>query len=412
MTQKIQKVVATQNQRQVSFTGDLLKLLRLRNNYTQEKLSQGICSISYMSKMENNQMPTNTYVLREVAKVFDTDVENFTYLNDGETIVSKLAKGFYYEDHPLLNDIAVHLKPFGENPITLLQQIICKLLSRDYGEIESAIEEIQPLIKSTPTDYTKLYGVVTAVYFYHTTRYHEALNILLNIENIQTEIGEIITLEQIYLYLVSERVGHHSASVNYYTKAKQCLSQHPHKKYAIKLPLFNAYFTTIKGPELGRNMIKKMSLNQLEKHHQNIFILTYLRSHIHEKDKHYNARYFAKLNHETKDEAYYQCLLIYEKYCAKYGLKLPFPMPDSGAIEERHLGAIHYIVDKMAESASKHRYLKKVALPKAIEEQDLFYIDYFTKEINRYALDNHRYKEVFMANQKQKKAIENIQAVI
>ena len=411
ITQKVQKAIKTQQQKQNDFTGDILKMMRLRHNYTQESLSKGLCSVSYMSKMENNQSPTNMYVLREVSKIYNTDIENFTYLNDGSTIIAKLTRALYYEDKELLDEIYQHIKAFGDNPIMYLYQMIAELLDGVYYKIDDNIAEIQTLINCTQTDFTKLFSVSSAIYAYRSNRFHEALNILYSNEALYTEIGEIISLEQIYLYLSSERVGHHSASINHFIKASQSLIEHPHTKYSLILPLYNAYFTAMNKPEMARLMIEKMSLNQFEEKYHNIFIVTYLKSHKHKSDYKYNKNYFSKLSPNYKDESYFQSLIIYENYCKEFQLDYTPPIDNLEFDGDSNLGEMHYKVYLMNEIEEKQSYVKEVALPYAIEQQNLYYISYFTNVLIDFAERSSRYKEALMVNRKREKVIKNIQTI-
>lgn len=49
-----------------SFAGALLKLLRLEKNWSQETLCQGICTVSYLSKIEQRKVSPNTALLQDL----------------------------------------------------------------------------------------------------------------------------------------------------------------------------------------------------------------------------------------------------------------------------------------------------------------------------------------------------------
>lgn len=59
------------------FVGPLIRILRLQNNWSQESLAKGICSISYLSKIEQGKAEINTQLLEDIFKRF-----GFTWQDD------------------------------------------------------------------------------------------------------------------------------------------------------------------------------------------------------------------------------------------------------------------------------------------------------------------------------------------
>ena len=48
------------------FAGALLRMVRLEKNWSQETLCQGICTVSYLSKIEQGKAQPNDALLRDL----------------------------------------------------------------------------------------------------------------------------------------------------------------------------------------------------------------------------------------------------------------------------------------------------------------------------------------------------------
>ena len=59
--------------------GSLIKRKRKELNVTQDEISKGICSISYLSKIENNQIVPSDFYVREIMDKLDIDEGNDFY---------------------------------------------------------------------------------------------------------------------------------------------------------------------------------------------------------------------------------------------------------------------------------------------------------------------------------------------
>ncbi len=412
ITQKMKKVIESEKKRKVGFAGEVIKMMRLKNDYTQEALAKGICSVSHVSKIENNQVSSNIYILREVSKVFNTDVKNLVYLNDSSLILSKFAKALYYEDSALLNEIYEHISTVGENPLLTLHSAIKQILEGKNDSLDEDLVNLQKLIKSTPSDYTKLVGLVAVMHHFNAHEYCEAFNVLKTLSELPTEITEMKTLEEIYKYICSEKIGCHSVSAHHYIRATQLLFEHPQTKYMMLLPLVHAYYTTLNQDEVGRNIIEKMHLNQYERKYHNLFICTFVKAHTKKSDADINQEMINKLDDNHTNTEYYQALITYDQYCKKHQIACNQPKLNIKEIPDHCLGAMHFKVENITNEDEIATYVKEIALPYARNNQDIYYINYFTAILVDYANKKSRYKEAMMIDKKSKKIIKKIRRVI
>jgi hypothetical protein len=70
--------------------GGLLKEKRIRLNRTQDEVSRGICSVSYLSKLENAQIEPNHYVIKELALKLNLDPNISSFHEEKMTLIDDI----------------------------------------------------------------------------------------------------------------------------------------------------------------------------------------------------------------------------------------------------------------------------------------------------------------------------------
>ena len=84
---------------EIRFAGPLLRYLRLQKNWSQETLCQGICAVSYLSKIEQGKVDANPALLRDLfgrlGKMWMTDPEE---LAAAETYCQQLYEALFSGD--------------------------------------------------------------------------------------------------------------------------------------------------------------------------------------------------------------------------------------------------------------------------------------------------------------------------
>ncbi|WP_372868138.1 helix-turn-helix domain-containing protein, partial [Planomicrobium okeanokoites] len=89
--------------------GEVIKYFRKKNHMTQEILSEGICSIPYLSKLENNQLEPSNDILLHLCKrlgLNPKEIENITSPKILEELLewNALINQERYQDALLLKD--------------------------------------------------------------------------------------------------------------------------------------------------------------------------------------------------------------------------------------------------------------------------------------------------------------------
>lgn len=77
------------------FAGPLLRLLRLQRNWSQETLCHGICTVSYLSKIEQGKVDANTQLLSELFSRLNVTWQDSPEM---ETLRNDLLEGVFSGD--------------------------------------------------------------------------------------------------------------------------------------------------------------------------------------------------------------------------------------------------------------------------------------------------------------------------
>lgn len=120
----------------LSFVGPLIRLNRLKKNWSQETLCSGICAVSYLSKIEQGKAVPNEALLMDLTKRL-----GFTWVNDGkdQALCEQLYDGIFSWDHSAINSYAQELECWLEGVVlgpSYLDLIVIKAyISGDAGLI-------------------------------------------------------------------------------------------------------------------------------------------------------------------------------------------------------------------------------------------------------------------------------------
>ncbi len=93
--------------------GNIIRFHRLKKGYSQEYLAKGICGVSYLSKIENNQAQASEEILRAIFKKLAVDYQSNDY---GRHLIEKYFKAYYVsiKEHVYRDEI-LNLKEFFLN---------------------------------------------------------------------------------------------------------------------------------------------------------------------------------------------------------------------------------------------------------------------------------------------------------
>jgi HTH-type transcriptional regulator, quorum sensing regulator NprR len=167
--------------------GEKLKYYRESQNLTQKVLSEGICSISYLSKIENNSIEPTEEVLKLLSDRLKIDYEKLLQSSSTKELEQKIFNWYEaikFRDHTLSTHLYFDLqkKVSGISDIELESQVNLvsarhHLLLNDYPKAKRYLEKVSPLIQYLPKKILNYYTYFSGLYEYLNGNLEKALNL-------------------------------------------------------------------------------------------------------------------------------------------------------------------------------------------------------------------------------------------
>lgn len=85
--------------------GSEIKLMRMKHSKTLEEVCSGICSVSYLCKIENNTIKANPRYIEEICERVNLSKENLDSLYQLEKYLDELLISYYYNDGIKINKL-------------------------------------------------------------------------------------------------------------------------------------------------------------------------------------------------------------------------------------------------------------------------------------------------------------------
>lgn len=175
----------------------LLKSARIKNNLTLEEVAKGICSVSYLCKVENQQLyPGNEYVKPLLERV-DLDYESLI-LKEYSSEFKKAIKSYLYSDFDCISYIYNMVSNEEGNANVLLIRCIYFLMTKKFQDFKDTISILDSIKKSLENNQSILLIFLVAEYYYAIGKINEAHRYALCLEIIKVEDMDlnILILEQ------------------------------------------------------------------------------------------------------------------------------------------------------------------------------------------------------------------------
>ncbi len=158
--------------------GTTIRKRREEMNATQEYICNGICSISYLSKIENNKIIPNKESLAFIMEKMDLSYEGITVMYDQDRIISKVIEYYFSKK---VDDYLELIRDINQFKNTLLYQVIIlgyNLLIENYNDCEKIISDNISSATNMANLVFELFYLFTATYLLHKKEYNQALSLL------------------------------------------------------------------------------------------------------------------------------------------------------------------------------------------------------------------------------------------
>lgn len=153
----------------------VIKNKRLQNSMTQSEVAEGICSISYISKIESGKCPPDNFYVREVMSKMGITLQE-VMISEFTNELYELVEAMYYDDHHKVQVLVDITADSG-----ILSAKLVQLAGRYYlkDKIDSLLEYINAL-KNDLTDFElRLFMLIIAKYEADQMKHKRALKYLM-----------------------------------------------------------------------------------------------------------------------------------------------------------------------------------------------------------------------------------------
>lgn len=394
--------------------GTYIKKKRKELKVTQDSISSGICSISYLSKIENNQIIPKDFYVRELMEKLDVEGNQYQKNLNDKFYLSQMLKGFFYMDDDLIEETYQAIKDIEHN----LTFNICKLAYNVYFSKEDENQYVMMLenLVTNMTDFElKLYLLFASLYYIDLEKFKTALEVL----HLGVKIGIandlLSALYSEYNYLVNQRLLRKNCSLDDYEHASLLYSKHHNIKRSINLALWKAYYLVYENPVSSCAILNKIKLRYLDATMKEFYFL--IKAQILFRENKYEDAVLP-LKHITQNSIFFyqKTILLYEISLINNDMEMLEQLKKileeykPNKFQLRYKVYYHYLLNTKMDDLKE--YLRDIAIPFSIKIDDYYGLEKYTNRMIEICSESSRYKEALQYYKKLMKEKNRVQEII
>ncbi|MFP7297133.1 helix-turn-helix domain-containing protein [Neobacillus niacini] len=213
--------------------GKVIYYHRRRQNKTQEQLCQGICSVTHLSKIENNVKDANPKTLQLLCERLNISIEEE---NKKSVLVKQKLDVFYETMERLHQEKAAHLfKELQESKeyihctdmIYLYELYMLRyyLLREDFSAFEKSSQGIHKYLSKFSPFEAYVWDLLQAIYYGKKEQFSQALLFLTKIEEQAEQFQSRVSEYYFFRSALHGHLCHYSLSIHYAYKALHIFQQ-------------------------------------------------------------------------------------------------------------------------------------------------------------------------------------------
>lgn len=411
---KINKRVRNSSKNDFQDIGGYIKKKRKELNVTQDIVSNGICSVSYLSKIENNQIIPKEFYVREIMDKLDVDKEYYEKDINDSLYLNRMLLGMFYLDDELIENTFEEIKEIEHN----LTINICKLSYYVYfskNDDNQYVMMLENLVNNMNDFELKIYLIVASLYYISLEKFKTSLEILMLGSKIEITNDYLSALYGENIYLVKQRLLKKNCSSDDYERAQSVYNRFHNIKRSVLLALWKTYYISIENPSESLMLLKKIKVSFLDEFSKDFFYLIKARSLF--KTECLNESIVCLNNIRENSTFFYQknimlfeiCLLEKDNdMCLSINDILKSYKPDK--FQLKHKVYYHYLLEKDKDSIKE--YLRDIAIPFSIKINDFYGLEMYINEIMEICITSSRYKEAVQFYKKWQKEKDRISQIL
>lgn len=394
--------------------GNFIKKSRKELNITQEELCDGICSISYLSKIENNQIVPNEFYVREIMEKLNVDELVLTNSLKEKDYVFRIITAFFYMDHTEIEKIYQEIKNIEHN--TLIN--LCKFGHAVYFENDEAVDYmmmLEHLLNNMSDLEVGMYLYFSAKYFMNQQHYKTSLDVIKLTKDVKIHEDFLNGLIHELSYYVKQKLLIKNASNEDYNNALTIFTSNHNTKKIIKMALVKVEFLIKENPRYSLEILNSIQIHVLDDETKDYYC--YLKAKI-MKECGRNNECIMYLRDIKEDSSYYfkkmvllleVCQLEEDDEMAKEIENiLDMFSPNKKDMTEK----VYYHYLKQIEEPDKKEFLRDIAIPFSIKSENYHLLLFYINDLIQICEKNSRYKEALTYYNKYRRELEKIKKVM
>jgi len=412
---RIHKRANLRNRKQdYSDIGSFIKKRRMELNVTQDELSSGTCSHSYLSKLENNQIVPNEYYVRELLDKLEVDKSVFETSLKDKHYVNRMILAYFQMDDKAITAIYDEIQSIEHNTIINL----CKLgyiVFFNREDENQYVMMLEHLINNMTDLEVRLYLYFAAVYFSKQAKFKTALELIVLQESLPQQNEYLAAMFHDLAYAVKQRLGVKNSAAENYQHAMNLYNKYHNVTRVIRLALQKITWIVEEHPTRALAMLDMVRIDLLDDRNRDQHHL--LKASALFAQERYNEATLALKAIPSTSHLYLRKMTLLLQICVieddhdmidRIRSKLKEYKADKTQMNDK----IHYHYLIQTDPQGRKEYLRDIAIPFAINVEDYRRLEEYTNEMMRLCADSSRYKEAIQHYHKFRKEVQKIRRIL
>ena len=394
--------------------GGFIKKKRKELNVTQDEISNGICSISYLSKIENNQIVPNDFYVKEIMSKLQVNEEVFYKSMKDKEYIKRMIEAYFYMDQNEMSRIYQEIKDIEHNIVINL----CKLGYHVYFHHEdknSYVMMLENLVNNMSDLDVKVYLYFASLYFTQNEKYKMALELILLSRKIQMSNDLLDGLFFELSYYVKQRLLVKNCASEDYYHAMNIFNKYHNVNRIIYLALRKAQVLTKDNPKKALNILNTIKVKELPNDIEDFYY--YIKAEVL-----YQLGFYQEatldLKHIVEGSEYYlRKMILLLLICQKEQdhemiteIKKILKTYTPSRLEMRSKIYYHYLIQETEDDQKE--YLRNVAIPFSIKVEDYDFLHTYTNYVMNICTETSRYKEALGYYKKYQKELDKVKRIM
>jgi transcriptional regulator with XRE-family HTH domain len=407
------RIKIASNKKDYIDVGAFIKKRRKDLNLTQDVISSGICSISYLSKIENGQITPNDFFVKEIMNKLEIDDDVVKKTLEDTAQLEKAIKFIFYKNMDIYKYLVDELKEIQDNLTIDLIRFGYLVFTKNRISSEHFVR-LENLIMNMSDLELQSYLLFTATFFMKEHDYKTALEILLLAEDLvhKNELVSALVNEQ--LYYVKQRLLKKNCSVRNFNEAYRIYNKYLNNERAIHIVLKKIHFLGLENPSLALEQLYTINGELLEGYNFDFYAM--LKAEIYVKLELYNKAMMALKTIKKESTFYIKKMILMYDICIKeneYGYCEEIKSILKGCeTEMKSVKDKIYYQYLLLEEDSKKDFLRDIAIPLSIKTSDFNSLKQYVDVIIDICIETSRYKEATQYYKKYQKEIKRVEKIL